>query len=352
MNRSDGYVTVVVPFYNAEDTLHRCLTSIESQAWHDVSAILVDDGSSDSSRSIAASFADRLGWQLVCADHRGLGPARNEALDRVRTEFVTFLDADDILLPSGIESAVQTAHSTTADMVLCTNHRVGWHGLPSQLPGLAWVSTVVPTVNLRAYESTCLGHYTPTSRLISSKLVRERGVRFRLTDHGEDTVFNVESWVHSDVISACRTPFYLRRPHGRKTPGLTDRRGTLSAVFNRLRAVKMVADIADRHRLSFVRWHNLHVGLGHAFENICMLPVQLRPRGLALLEKSLIALELRPGEEEEYLGVSIGYLRRLDPATVDRVQCRYWVYSNRLERGVRVTPDFSREPWAAQLSSR
>ena len=85
--------SVIIPAYNAEKTLRRCLASIPARP--DTEVILVSDGSTDATEEIAAEFPVRL----VRMEHRGVSAARNRGLSLARGRYVTFVDSDDFVTP-------------------------------------------------------------------------------------------------------------------------------------------------------------------------------------------------------------------------------------------------------------
>jgi|GEM_PF-797322 len=103
-------VSVVIPAYNAQSTLAETLRSLLSQSLTDWQAIIVDDGSTDSTTTIASDFA----WRDSRITHRrqanrGPAAARNVGLDAATGKYIHFLDADDWLVSLGLERLVQAA---------------------------------------------------------------------------------------------------------------------------------------------------------------------------------------------------------------------------------------------------
>ncbi len=89
-------VSVIVPVYNAEKTLHKCISSILSQTFKDFELILVIDGATDSSIDICSKFAqtdNRI--CIVEKENNGVSAARNSGLDNATGKYVTFVDSDD-----------------------------------------------------------------------------------------------------------------------------------------------------------------------------------------------------------------------------------------------------------------
>lgn len=91
-------LSIIIPVYNVESTLERCIRSVFSQSFQDYELILVDDGSTDRSGEICdhcASGDSRI--KIIHQKNTGLSGARNSALDMAKGEYITFIDSDDFL---------------------------------------------------------------------------------------------------------------------------------------------------------------------------------------------------------------------------------------------------------------
>ena len=99
-------ITLVVPIYNAEKYLRRCLDSIANQTKPFDEVILIDDGSTDGSNAIAAEYA---GFKLHTFKNEGLAVARNRGTKLATSEYIAYLDADDELMPDACEIMRKTA---------------------------------------------------------------------------------------------------------------------------------------------------------------------------------------------------------------------------------------------------
>ncbi len=120
MNRSDILISVVVPVYNAEKTLVRCLNSILAQADARLEVILVDDGSQDASGEICQSYAASYSEvTLISQTNRGISEARNAGLNIARGEYISFIDSDDYVLPGFFSNLLTVAKSYDADVCCC-----------------------------------------------------------------------------------------------------------------------------------------------------------------------------------------------------------------------------------------
>lgn len=97
-------LSIIVPVYNAEDYLDRCLISILEQDFAPYEVILVDDGSSDSSPLICDRYsATDPRFRTIHKKNGGVSSARNAGLDLAKGEYVMFVDSDDALLPDSLE---------------------------------------------------------------------------------------------------------------------------------------------------------------------------------------------------------------------------------------------------------
>ena len=110
-------ISVIVPVYNAEKYLHRCIDSILSQTFTDFELLLIDDGSKDGSGAICDEYAAKDNRVRVFhKENGGVSSARNLGLDNACGEWVTFVDADDYVLPSYLATYIEIS---TANVDMC-----------------------------------------------------------------------------------------------------------------------------------------------------------------------------------------------------------------------------------------
>ena len=110
-------VSLIVPVYNAVDTLVRCVESVINQTFKDWELLLVNDGSSDSSGDLCDAYAaadQRI--KVIHKKNGGVSSARNYGLDNARGEYIAFIDSDDYLYLDFLEKMLK---NTPADMIIC-----------------------------------------------------------------------------------------------------------------------------------------------------------------------------------------------------------------------------------------
>ena len=95
MNKQKDLISVVVPVYNVEEYLARCIKSILNQTYRNLQIILADDGSTDSSGEICDTFKSDKRVEVIHKKNGGLSSARNAALPYIKGKYVTFIDSDD-----------------------------------------------------------------------------------------------------------------------------------------------------------------------------------------------------------------------------------------------------------------
>ena len=118
-------VSIIVPIYNEETTLERCLNSLHKQTFSDFEVLLINDGSTDSSLEICEKY-EKLDERFKVFSQANGGPsaARNLGIDRASGEFIYFVDADDHIEHTAIEKMYDEADYRKADVTICGFYRI------------------------------------------------------------------------------------------------------------------------------------------------------------------------------------------------------------------------------------
>ena len=118
-------VSIIVPVYNAEATISRCLESSINQEYRDFELLLIDDGSTDSSGTICDRYAaEDSRIRLIHKENTGVSETRNMALDLACGTYLQFLDSDDWITPNATRLFVEEAERYHCDMVISDFYRV------------------------------------------------------------------------------------------------------------------------------------------------------------------------------------------------------------------------------------
>ena len=121
-------VSIIIPVYNAQQTIERCLCSIRNQTFDNFEVLMVNDGSHDHSMRILEKFAS-LDPRFIIIDksNSGVSDSRNIAMDCACGKYFQFVDADDWIPSDAVESLVNAAEKNNSDMVICDYRRVIGH---------------------------------------------------------------------------------------------------------------------------------------------------------------------------------------------------------------------------------
>lgn len=124
-----GLVSVVVPIYNVEQYLERCINSIVSQTYSDLEILLIDDGSPDNCPQMCDEWANRDSRiKVVHKKNAGLGMARNTGIDHSTGEYICFVDSDDYIDCDTVQSAISVLLKNNTECVVYGYKRVNASG--------------------------------------------------------------------------------------------------------------------------------------------------------------------------------------------------------------------------------
>ena len=117
-------LSIIIPIYNAEQTLGRCLDSVVNQTLRDIEIILVDDGSTDDSFSLCEEYAQRDSRIILIhkEENKGLVAARKTGIEKAPSEYVTYIDSDDWIDPDTYRELVLEMENDGSDLVIAGHY--------------------------------------------------------------------------------------------------------------------------------------------------------------------------------------------------------------------------------------
>ena len=204
-------VSIIVPIYNAENYLRRCVDSILNQEYTDFELLLVNDGSTDASGDICEEYGDRDPRVIVIQkENTGVSDSRNRALDRARGKYLQFLDSDDWITPDATRLFVRAAEEYGCDMVISDFYRVVGERLSTK--GDIEEEGVLTREEFAAHmmENPADFYYGVLwNKLYRRDIVEEHNLRMD-TDINwcEDFMFNLEYIRYAKVFYALHAPIY------------------------------------------------------------------------------------------------------------------------------------------------
>lgn len=211
MNNREPEISIIVPVFNAEKTLARCVESVISQTYPYWELLLIDDGSTDNSLSECnnAALNDKR-IRVLSQDHRGVSFARNLALENVRGNYICFVDADDSVEPDYLESLFQYHNY---DMVLC-GYFVDTFSIEGQqvkkeihIPTTLNCSSLSDkTILLPLFMSGMI--HINCNKLLNTSIIQSYGVRYQEFPVNEDYIFMIDYLSHCKSIVTVEKPLY------------------------------------------------------------------------------------------------------------------------------------------------
>ena len=204
-------VSIIVPIYNAEQYLRRCVDSILNQEYTDYELLLVNDGSTDASGDICEEYGDQDPRVIVIQkENTGVSDSRNRALDRARGKYLQFLDSDDWITPDATRLFVRAAEEYGCDMVISDFYRVVGERLSPK--GDIEEEGVLTREEFAAHmmENPADFYYGVLwNKLYRRDIVEEHNLRMD-TDINwcEDFMFNLEYIRYAKVFYALHAPIY------------------------------------------------------------------------------------------------------------------------------------------------
>lgn len=242
--------SVIITIWNLERYLAETLNSVENQSVKPLEVLLIDDGSTDSSIDIARAFIqNKSNYKLFKLPHTGVSNARNFGLNLVKSEYVIFLDGDDILLPNYFQELIKRLKNKP-DIVITSSfefddktkikNELHWFARKDYLP-----------LNCEPISTSSLTHvmfYTfmgwAWDKVFNVQFIRQNKLYFPELRNSEDLVFTYSALLLSENISIILTPLILHRVG--RTSSLSNSRA--EAIFDSYEAIKLVDDFLKKNQ--------------------------------------------------------------------------------------------------------
>lgn len=206
-------ISIIVPVYNVEKYLDRCMESLLNQTLKDIEIILVDDGSPDNCPQMCDDYAkmdSRV--KVVHKQNAGLGYARNSGLDIASGEYIGFVDSDDYVCTNMYEVLYAKAKETNTDAVLCSYYNeYNGHLRKANIDRLSdkersldacptYIAEVIgglPTDKYRQHHG-----YSVWKMLFSNEVIQRNKIRFKSEREfvSEDILFQLDFSLHASKV--------------------------------------------------------------------------------------------------------------------------------------------------------
>lgn len=203
-------VTVVVPVYNVEKYIGKCIESIIKQNYKNIEIILVDDGSKDSSGKICDQYAAKdTRIKVIHKENNGVSSARNYGIDNATGEYICFVDGDDYVMNDYIEYMLELIKKENADISICNKMFSNFDNRQTEKEIIKQITAEDATEAILNYKIP-IGVY---SKMFKIDLIKRNKIKFfEELFMGEGFNFNVLCFQYAKkIIESNKKIYYYRR---------------------------------------------------------------------------------------------------------------------------------------------
>jgi len=193
----DEKISVIVPVYNVEQYLERCVDSIINQTYKNLEIILVNDGSTDNSGQLCDELAkkdDRI--RVIHKENGGLSDARNVGIDEAEAELIGFIDSDDYIDEDMYEVLMSNLTKANADLSMCGHYDVFNGVIPNQVENIE-VKLLSPSQAINMVMEAKVMSVTAVNKLYKKDLFND--LKFEIGKIAEDAFIMIK------LLDKCQT---------------------------------------------------------------------------------------------------------------------------------------------------
>ena len=237
-------ISIIVPIYNAEKYLNKCIDSLVNQTKKELEFILVNDGSTDLSEDIIKSYKDKR-IKYFKNKNQGIGKTRNFGIDKATGKYLMFLDSDDYLDINACEKLYNKAIKEKSDLVVFDFYRV---------------EETLKEVTINNFKSSSLKenpnllldiNLGPCNKLIKRELIDKSNTRFNEELKYEDTPFVTEIIKNANKISKLNEYLHYYVIHSNSETTVRDERvfdiiKIIDIIRNQYKNEKYMEDVVNK----------------------------------------------------------------------------------------------------------
>lgn len=203
-------ISIILPVYNAQETISKAIDSVLLQTYKNYELIIVNNGSTDNSEEICKKYINEK-IKYIKLEQANVSNARNIGIKESKGEFITFIDSDDVFFSDFLETMISKILSSKSDIVTC-----GFEELNSKkkvLLDLNEENQISCTNNAKLYLEILKEKYLFNeiwNKLYKTDIIKDNNIEFDLTlNLGEDYLFNIEYLKYSNNFSYINKNLYL-----------------------------------------------------------------------------------------------------------------------------------------------
>ncbi|PLS01116.1 glycosyltransferase family 2 protein [Neobacillus cucumis] len=208
-------ISIIVPIYQVEQYLDRCIQSVLNQSFKDFELILVDNGSTDGSSEICNKYGEKdERIKYLQKKHGSIASGRNYGLKHAIGEFIQFLDADDWLTSDMLQKMYDTLLHSHSDLVTCGYQKMYVNELAKEY--FVHCEVEDQTYNKKEFLTICAKYcenfilYFVWNKLYRAEIIRNNRIRFdESITRSEDVLFNLDYIKNANRFSFIKEPLYI-----------------------------------------------------------------------------------------------------------------------------------------------
>lgn len=213
-------VSFIVPVYNSEKYIGKCIDSILNQTSSNFEIIIIDDGSTDNSLKICREYEVRYSnIKVFTQTNQGVSIARNNGIDESNGEWIAFVDSDDEIVNDYVESVNQYVNDNDYDLVIfdyaikgrekASIEESGHYNIFTKKENMYLVECALKNSNNDAIWGN-LSLRSPCSRVYSSSFLKKENIKFiPYLKMGEDLIFNINAYLMMNRLCYVKKELYI-----------------------------------------------------------------------------------------------------------------------------------------------
>ena len=227
VNKKD--ISIIVPIYNAEKYLNKCIDSIINQSKKELEIILINDGSTDNSETIIKKYNDKR-IKYFKNKNQGIGKTRNFGIEKATGKYIMFLDSDDFLELNACEKMFEKAEKDKLDIVICDYYRYFDNGKKEEvkLPNFK-------NSSLKDNPNIICEHLSPWAKIYKTDLLKNNNIKFVENLKYEDAPFVIEALDCAKKIGKVNLPLNYYVIHEKSETTVRDER-----VFDIIKIIDII----------------------------------------------------------------------------------------------------------------
>ena len=217
--KSDKKISIIVPIYNAELYINKCINSLINQTKKEIEILLINDGSTDNTEKIIKKYQDKR-IRYFNNKNQGIGKTRNFGIKQATGDYLMFIDSDDYLEKEACQKLFEKAEKESLDMVVCDMRRV-------------YDNQIIKEDIISPFKTSCIKdnpsllnilNLGPCNKIYNSSYIKNNNIKFLENLKYEDVPFVVQAIIKAKKIGQINEPLYNYVIHGNSETTIRDER--------------------------------------------------------------------------------------------------------------------------------